>query len=695
MMFTSSMTHLTAVVLKKDSDAVTKALLQLGALDFVRVSELSGGSDARIRSVQASVSSARIIENRRRIEMIMGSGSSGGSQEVLPVLDNLQNLNLQDLNLLNLDEIEKKLSEISSRSQEIKEEQRLVQQEIHKFEDMIRQLSMYGSSESITAQGLRKSSEYSFLTIQTGTMLSVGVSQFEKDLKAYPSVSLITGTSSDKTSMLVISLKKDEKQILRLLDASGWMEGEIPLASSPEQNVKENALSDIQNQIVILKEQQASLHNQYQAFIDDRREWFQTSWSLLRINELFYRIQSFFSATDRTVLFSGWLPTELKAPLELVLYQAAQRRCFLEWHEPGEITKETKGRVTVPVQLKNPGFLKPFEMLVKNFSLPEYGSIDPTPFVAVLYLMMFGLMFGDAGHGLVLVLLGFLGKYIFRKSSDSKKKLSVLILYCGLSAIVAGVLFGSYFGHPLFPPLWFNYHAIIAGHPSGNIGVQSIYDILLITIYFGIAVLGTGLILNWINLVRKKNWMKLFFDKAGITGGWMYGAGVYTGFYFVHHLYKTLPGQTFLLIGFGIPSLLLLSKEPVQLFLDRKAGHKVQEISVSFILTMLMEWIVELLEVFSGYLANTLSFMRVAGLGIAHVSLMIAFFQMAHMADGPGGEYTVWSYLILLAGNILVIALEGLSAGIQSLRLNYYEFFSKYFSGSGRAYSPVSIRNRV
>ena len=109
------------------------------------------------------------------------------------------------------------------------------------------------------------------------------------------------------------------------------------------------------------------------------------------------------------------------------------------------------------------------------------------------------------------------------------------------------------------------------------------------------------------------------------------------------------------------------------------------------VLNMLMEWVVELLEIFSGYLSNTLSFMRVAGLGIAHVSLMVAFFQIAEMA-ASSGRLTVWSYLILLMGNALVIGLEGLSAGIQSLRLNYYEFFSKYFTGSGKAYSPISLR---
>jgi len=83
--------------------------------------------------------------------------------------------------------------------------------------------------------------------------------------------------------------------------------------------------------------------------------------------------------------------------------------------------------------------------------------------------------------------------------------------------------------------------------------------------------------------------------------------------------------------------------------------------------------------------------MRVAGLGIAHVSLMMAFDQIAKMVSN-NGAFNTWSIVILISGNILVIGLEGLSAGIQSLRLNYYEFFSKYFSGTGKAYAPISLK---
>jgi V/A-type H+-transporting ATPase subunit I len=105
-------------------------------------------------------------------------------------------------------------------------------------------------------------------------------------------------------------------------------------------------------------------------------------------------------------------------------------------------------------------------------------------------------------------------------------------------------------------------------------------------------------------------------------------------------------------------------------------------------MNILMEWVVELLEIFAGYLSNTLSFMRVAGLGIAHVCLMIAFASMAGMTDS-----LVMKGVILILGNTLVIGLEGLSAGIQALRLNYYEFFTKFFHGTGKLHTPISLNS--
>ena len=110
---------------------------------------------------------------------------------------------------------------------------------------------------------------------------------------------------------------------------------------------------------------------------------------------------------------------------------------------------------------------------------------------------------------------------------------------------------------------------------------------------------------------------------------------------------------------------------------------------LSLVLNFLMHWLVELLEIFSGYLSNTLSFMRVAGLGIAHACLMIAFFALADMVPG------IFGWLILIIGNIMVISLEGISAGIQALRLNYYEFFTKFFHGTGQLHTPISLNSKL
>jgi V/A-type H+-transporting ATPase subunit I len=310
--------------------------------------------------------------------------------------------------------------------------------------------------------------------------------------------------------------------------------------------------------------------------------------------------------------------------------------------------------------------------------------------VAVAYLIMFGLMFGDAGHGLVLILVGLLGAERLR-GRPGPLRLMQLIGWCGGSAVVFGALFGSYFGMGLLPPLWFDYHGVVAGRGASGGFVRDIYDILVITIYFGITVIAVGLVLNWVNLVSKRRWRSLLLDKGGVIGGWIYAAGIYAAFTYAGSGYTRLPDADLLFWMIGLPALLLIVKPVLEL---RSGGETGVRGGLGMrVMNAGMEWVVELLEISSGYLANTLSFMRVAGLGIAHVSLMTAFFEMARMAGGGQG-YTIWSILVLVLGNALVIVLEGLSAGIQSLRLNYYEFFSKYFRGNGRPYMPISLRSR-
>ncbi len=677
MIFPQAMKQLVAVVLDRDGDRVTRVLLDLGVMHFVSVTEVDPGLSERLTAASPRVTEAMIGEIRRRIE-----GLFSLAEQAPPAH---QELRVEDLRALDLAETDRRLDELAAGLTGIRERQQALQQEILKLEDIRRQLSMFGD---LTA-GIGARSQFSFLSIQSGTMRRAGLPALVEELKNVPSVHLEVGQEGGRedsqATLLLITMRRDDGLVNKILDRHGWAEVEL---SRDALGGKEEVLADLDGKLDGFRKEQEKLKSGIETLLREKRPELERMWANLRLNELYSRIQSYFSRTARTTIFSGWLPSHTQKPLGDALQRATEGRCYLEWHDPSEMSTAQKAKV--PVQLTGPRLLAPFKMLVTNFSIPQYGTVDPTPFVFVSYLAMFGLMFGDVGQGLVLALVGVLGLFAYKGGSGNVRNLMKLGIWCGGSAMVAGALFGSYFGLGLLPPLWFYYHGAVVGEHTVGV-VKDVYGILVITIWFGIGVIGLGLVLNWVNRVRRRDWFGLLFHKAGLIGAWIYAAGVYAAFYFAARGYKQLPPGSFLFLAIGLPVLLLALKPPLEFILHRE--HK--RFQVFTLIDWAMEWIVEILEIFSGYLANTLSFMRVAGLGIAHVSLIVAFFTIAGMLRGPGGNFTIGSYLILVAGNVLIIALEGLSAGIQSLRLNYYEFFSKYFSGSGKAYEPISLRKRT
>ena len=654
-LFTSTMRMLTAVVLEGDADKVTRELLNQGVLDFIHISSLAEVDPGIVRPHDGEGLRAQLREIRKRIEGYYQQGDMAPPRA--------ETLHIEGLKPSRLEDYEEQLSRLGTKFGNYREKQRLINQEILKNQELERYLSRASSSAG--------GSE--FLQVRTGRINQGTPEELEKQLEGMPCF-----LNSESGSVLVlVSLKRDKRSVDEILERFRWVDGE-PAGNRRED---EDLLRGVKTRLASLEKEQREARGALKEAVVNQRELLDQIWANIRMHELYATIQDFFSHTTRTTLFSGWIPAEASAALEEGLQRVTGGKIVIEWSEAAAFPREK-----IPVKVENPPRLAPFQMLVDNYATPEYGSIDPTPFVAVAYLAMFGLMFGDAGQGLVISLIGLLGGGVLKKASAGVRKLLQLFVYCGAASVVTGMRFGSYFGYPLFPPLWFDYHGVVAGHGGGGI-VNNVYDILKITIYFGIAVISLGLVLNWVNLIRKRRWFLLFLDKTGLLGGWFYGFGVYTAFFFVSTGYKQLPSGNFLIVAFGLPVVLLLFKAPFHHYLHRAESHGLT--AFSFI-DFFMEWIVEIREIFSGYLANTLSFMRVAGLGIAHVSLMTAFDSIARMTGN--GEIGPAGILILLLGNVLVIALEGLSAGIQALRLNYYEFFSKYFTGKGISYNPVSLR---
>jgi V/A-type H+/Na+-transporting ATPase subunit I len=667
-MSTALMKQLIAAVDINHYDAVTRELLSSGVMHFIRMRELKKEFPGEVSSVAPPDKQDDMAALRRRVESLLRMVHADPSTEV--------RLDVRELKPLQKETIEEDLDNIGNRIESIREKQRQTQQEILRLEEMRRALSGEGGFNPELLQ-----QQSGLLTFFSGRVPKENREDFENSLLELPAA-LVPAGDDGGGEYIIVAVKKYRGRVQEILERSGWEKADF--TSKPETFGKQN-IEGLNKQIETLTKEQSGLTNKVEETVEEKKDRLLEYWKRVKLRELYSSIEYNYGKTSRTLLFSGWVPRDKQKTLDGAIRKATGNTCYIEWRDPEEALG-LEGEKP-PVKFTNPKFLQPFQMLVRNYSIPEYGTFDPTPVVAAAYLVMFGLMFGDAGHGAVLLIAGIIGSVLKRREKIAR--LFQLIVYCGASAIVFGVLFGSYFGMAWIPPVWFDFHGAVAGHARGGV-VSDIYGILTITIYFGIAVIGTGLLINWINCMRKKRWLRLILDKTGLVGGWIYGGGVYTAFYFVRRDYKQLPPGPLLIILIGIPALLFLAKPVAEFIIERREHGK--QFGGFTVLDFLMEWIVEMLEVFSGYLANTLSFMRVAGLGIAHVSLMTAFFQIAGMIGGEG--LSIGSCAILVFGNLLVIALEGLSAGIQSLRLNYYEFFSKYFSGSGIAYSPVTLKQQ-
>ena len=667
MMFTTEMVQLFAVVLSRDSEHVSEMLLSEGVVQFANIGELDSQEIKKFSAVNSGISVNEVTNLRGRIEGLLHTVG------IIPKSPEESDLATRES--VSIEKGEKLLDKIEGERESLRERQRAIQQEVLKLEDLKRQVDLYGLGLS----DVPLKTIHSFLHVQAGRIPTSNAAKLEAGLKNYPSLTVSLGNQDDLAHYLLISMKHDNESINKILEKSNWTSIELP---NELKSVKEDVFKEISVKYEKLTEEQKTLEKRVNDLVKNQEQELVNIWVNLRVAELLNKIQTNFKSSSRTVIFTGWLPIAKKEKLVENIRKACGDKCYLEWRHPdGREIADNE----VPVQFHNPKSLAPFEMLVSNFGIPQYKTIDPTPFVMPLYLAMFGLMFADAGQGVILVLAGLLGMKSFRDVPAKKGyfKLSWLIIWCGVSSIIFGILFGSYFGKPFIPAVWFDFHEVVAGHSEGNSAVNDIMDILAITIYFGIAVIVLGLIFNWVNLIRTRRWGDLLFDKGGILGGWIYVGGVYIASYMVKHGYNGFPSGSVIFVLVGLPAILIFIKEPYHYF-----HHKtLKGFNPLMILNFLMQWVVELLEIFSGYLANTLSFMRVAGLGIAHVSLMIATFTIAEMTSG------ILSFVVIILGNVLVIGLEGLSAGVQALRLNYYEFFTKFFHGTGKLYTPISLNS--
>lgn len=328
-----------------------------------------------------------------------------------------------------------------------------------------------------------------------------------------------------------------------------------------------------------------------------------------------------------------------------------------------------------PTELHNNWLFRPFEMLVKLYGIPSYGEIDPTPFFAIIYMILFGAMFGDLGQGLVFFLVG-IGAILLKKQEAFGAILSRL----GISSMIFGTVYDSFFG----------YEHLISGVAGNLLGkdpeelffihpLENINLLLAASIIFGIFLLLIAFGYGIYNKLRAKDIKEGVFGRNGIAGLMFFIAfvGVLANVGgFVEGLPMPLLYGTCLL---GMMSILF--REPVTNLI---LGHRplYHEPVGEYYMESGFETVETLLTLFS----NTMSFIRVGAFALNHVGLFVAFHTMAALIGGVVGEVSMF-----IVGNIMILVLEGLIVFIQGLRLMFYELFSKYYTGEGFDFKPTQL----
>ncbi|MBE6760424.1 MAG: ATPase [Ruminococcaceae bacterium] len=333
-----------------------------------------------------------------------------------------------------------------------------------------------------------------------------------------------------------------------------------------------------------------------------------------------------------------------------------------------------------PVRLRNRAFARPFEFYVSMYGLPEYGETDPTPFVAITYFLLFGMMFADVGQGLVLSLVGWLFMWKLKGMA-----LGRIIAWCGLSSAFFGVLLGSVFGFENWLDDFWVWVQSKTGIPLNhnkpiNVEDPSVINMLIYaTIGIGAVLVVCAMITNIYARLKQKQWGAALLSQNGLAGLVFYCSLIFIVLNMLI-IGGPYPGAWFTILCIVLPLILIYLQEPLSELLAGEEHWMPESIG-----DFLMQSFFELFEVLLSYLSNTLSFVRVGAFILVHYGMMTVVFTIANFS--PEGSFGYIAVVVI--GNIIIMALEGLLVGIQALRLEFYEMFSRFYSGSGRPFVPV------
>ncbi len=458
---------------------------------------------------------------------------------------------------------------------------------------------------------------------------------------------------------------------------------------APNEQIEEidRIFSGLSFEQVSLKEYSGTISSVIQGFAEDEKQQKQRMqqisedtqhyWKSERQNFLgvyvwlkekytYFSIRRYAARYGRSFILTGWIPADKERMVQSQLDTLKTVKYAFDDAADPEVLLHSP-----PIKLHNKRLWQPFEFFINVYGLPSYNELDPTPFVAFTYFIFFGLMFADLGQGLCIALLGWL---LWKKK---KSGLGRVMVPCGISSAIVGTLFGSAFGfeHAL-DPLYLGLLKL----PKKPISVmENPMTVVYFAIGLGIFMVLLSILTNIFASLKRRHYASGLFSQNGVAGFVFYVA-VLAGFGGQALFGWNIVTPAYVVAFIIAPIISMIFQDIIGGYLEGKPDWKPNNWGETILQNFFMCF-----EYILSYLTNTISFIRVGAFVLVHAGMMMVIFQLAEMSGGVGYVIT------LIIGNAFVIALEGLLSGVQSLRLEFYELFSRFYDGSGRPYTPVIV----
>lgn len=534
-----------------------------------------------------------------------------------------------------------------------------LEEERRRLDQQRRQLSQVQAVAGLDAD-LDELRHLRYMFVLLGTMPVANLERLHTSLELVPSVLVVLRREDHMATVVLFGTRRDADVLNRAARSAYLNPLDLPeTCRGTPREVMASLEAGIQRTLQHIEEYEADIEHLHELHTYHLRHLL---WRVRASRTLVETIAQY-GRLRFTYLVNGWVPTPQLPALERQV-KAVSEKVLFETETPSR-----EDQSDVPVCLENPPFLKAFQGLVTNYGHPRYAEIDPTIVVALTFPLVFGIMFGDVAHGLILALLGVL--LVSRVARPLRKMAPVgtILVACGITAMAFGFLYDSVFG----------FDGLLGWH-----WVQPLEDatsILLAAIFIGAGLLSLGMVLNVTNSLLARRWGHALFGHNSLAG---------------LIFYWSLIGLAATILGSELPiRASWLGMAAIGSGLAIGLGKALERwiegdrpLIEEGIVTFLMQAFFGVFEMVIGLLSNTLSYVRTGAFAVAHGALGVVVLRVAETLDPVRG---VPFYVMVALGNLFIIGFEGMIVTIQTLRLEYYEFFGRFFSGSGLSYHPMEL----